>query len=184
MTPAPAPEGLWYGYIDNFVISPTGREIEVQWQYRQPDKMVLQDDGTFVYQPFAPNKLDVSSVIDRHMNNAAIYNLCFDKLDAFTTNSSKMHIINLTATDIPEPFMNWVNGIRSDLVANGCLMQSGFRLHVTLGRVDSSAIKIDRLQGIIENFKMPSFVLPLRSFDYRKFRGDTIKRWEINDNQQ
>lgn len=106
MTPAPAPEGLWYGYIDNFVISPTGREIEVQWQYRQPDKMVLQDDGTFVYQPFAPNKLDVSSVIDRHMNNAAIYNLCFDKLDAFTTNSSKMHIINLTATDIPEPLAN------------------------------------------------------------------------------
>ena len=139
---------------------------------------------TLAFLDDSPNKLDVSSVIDRHMKTAAIYNLCFDKLDAFTTNSSKMHIINLTATDIPEPFMNWVNGIRTDLEANGCLMQSGFRLHVTLGRVDSSAIKIDRLQGIIENFKMPSFVLPLRSFDYREFRGESIKRWEINDNQQ
>lgn len=57
MTPAPEPEGLRYGYIDNFVISPTGREIAVKWQYRQPDKMVLQDDGTFVYQEFAPDAI-------------------------------------------------------------------------------------------------------------------------------
>jgi len=136
---------------------------------------------TLAFLDDSPNKLDVSSVIDRHMNNATIYNLCFDKLDAFTTTSSKMHIINLTATDVPGPFINWVNGIRNDLVANGCVMQSGFRLHVTLGRVDSSAIKIDRLQGLIEKFRMPSFVLPLRSFDYREFRGETIKRWKINN---
>ena len=57
MSPAHEPEGLWYGYIDNFVISPTGREIEVKWQYKQPDKLVLQDDGTFVYVKFAPNAI-------------------------------------------------------------------------------------------------------------------------------
>ena len=134
---------------------------------------------TLAFLDDSPKELDVSSVIDRHMDNATVYNLCFDKLDAFTTTSSKMHIINLTATDIPEPFMNWVNGIRSDLVANGCLLQSGFRLHVTLGRVDSSAITIERLQEIIEKFKMPSFVLSLRSFDYKVLGGETIKRWEL-----
>ena len=127
----------------------------------------------------SPESLDVSSIIDGHIKNVPINNLCFDKLDVFTTTSGKEHIVNLTATDVPEPFMNWVNGIRSDLTANGCLMQSGFRLHVTLGRVKSSAIKVESLQEMIAKVKMPPFVLPLKSYDYRIRGGETIKEWEL-----
>ena len=127
----------------------------------------------------SPQNLDVSSIIDGHMKNVPVNNLCFDKLDVFTTNSGIEHIVNLTATDIPEPFMNWVNGIRSDLTANGCLMQSGFRLHATLGRVKSSAIKVERLQEMIAKVKIPPFVLPLKSYDYRIRKGRIIKEWEL-----
>ena len=48
-----APEGLRYGFIYNFLISPTGRDVEVQFTWRQSDHMVLQDDGSSVYVPFA-----------------------------------------------------------------------------------------------------------------------------------
>ena len=57
MSRIPSPEGFRYGYIDNILLSPTGREIEVKWQYRPSDTMVLQDDGSFVYQEFAPNAI-------------------------------------------------------------------------------------------------------------------------------
>lgn len=57
MAPARSPEGLFYGFIYNFIISPTGRDIEVQMTWRQSDHMVLQDDGSSVYEAFAPASL-------------------------------------------------------------------------------------------------------------------------------
>ena len=127
----------------------------------------------------SPTNIDVSSIISEHMDKAIIHDLSFDKLDVFTTTSAGMHIINLTVTDIPDSFREWVDGIRIDLVANGCVMQSGFRLHVTLGRVSASAIDLQSLQDLIENVKMPTFNLPLLSFDYREFKGRTIKQWNL-----
>ena len=92
------------------------KHIPVRWQ-----------DGfyhiTLAFLNDSPVSLDVSSIIDKHMGSDVIHNLTFDKLDVFTTTSANMHIINLTATDIPDSFMNWVNGIRTDLEASGCLMQ-------------------------------------------------------------
>ncbi len=149
------------------------KQVPVRWQ-----------DGffhiTLAFLNDSPTNLDVASIINRHMDNANIQDLSFDKLDAFTTTSAGMHIINLTATDIPDSFSDWVDGIRSDLTASGCVIQSGFRLHVTLGRVDASATDLKSLQTIIEKVSMPSFNLPLSSFDYREFRGKTIKKWDLN----
>ena len=124
------------------------KQVPVRWQ-----------DGfyhiTLAFLNDSPNDLDVPSIIGKHMEKMDSQELTFDKLDAFTTTSANLHIINLTVTDIPDSFKNWVDGIRTDLVANGCLMQSGFRLHVTLGRVDASAIDIDHLRAIIEKVHKP-----------------------------
>ena len=148
------------------------KHVPVRWQ-----------DGfyhiTLAFLNDTPENLEVSSIIDRHMENAVIQSLYFDKLDVFTTTTANMHIINLTVTNIPDSFMKWVNDIRTDLVESGCTMQSGFRLHVTLGRVDASTTDLDTLQKTIETVHMPSFHLPIISFDYKEFRGRTIKEWNL-----
>ena len=52
-----SPKGFYYGYIDNLLLSPDGREIIVKWQHQPADRMILQDDGSFLYEEFAPNAI-------------------------------------------------------------------------------------------------------------------------------
>lgn len=54
MIPMRNPDGLIYAYIDNFIIPREGRQIEVRFENQPSDRIVLQDDGTFVYQAYAP----------------------------------------------------------------------------------------------------------------------------------
>ena len=54
MTPAREPDGMNYGFADNFLLPRTGNTIEVFSQYYPSDHIVLQD-GVFVYQESAPN---------------------------------------------------------------------------------------------------------------------------------
>ena len=123
---------------------------------------------------------DVISVIDKYMKSVEVSELSFDKLDVFTAKSAGMHIINLTVSDIPETFKAWVNGIRTELAEIGCVIESDFRLHVTLGRADASLSHIENIQALIHKVDMPSFKLPLTSYEYRVFRGKTIKTWDLS----
>jgi len=54
LIPASSPDGLRYGFIENFLLPRSGREIEVKFENQPSDKMVLEDDGTFVYKAYAP----------------------------------------------------------------------------------------------------------------------------------
>ena len=121
---------------------------------------------------------DVMSVIDKHMNSCVVTELNFDKLDVFTAKHDGFQIINLTVSDIPESFSAWVNGLRAELAASGCVIEYDFRLHVTLGRADASC-PIEDLQTLIQKVNMPSFKLPLSSYEYREFRGKSFKTWII-----
>lgn len=123
---------------------------------------------------------DVISVIDRHIKNGVVSELSFDKLDVFTAKSAGMHIVNLTVSDIPDSFRRWVDGIRAELAEIGCVIESDFRLHVTLGRADSSSCRLENLQTLIQKIDMPSFKLPLSLYVYREFRGKTIKTWVLS----
>lgn len=133
----------------------------------------------------SPIDKDVPSVISRHLDKAAIHSLTFDRLDVFTAVISKQHIINLTVSDVPEAFYSWVDGIRQDLKSQGCMIQSGFKLHVTLGRVEMSDMDLRDLQTLVGKIQIPSFSLPLSSLEYRepvsidKRKGRLIKKWTI-----
>ena len=125
---------------------------------------------------------DVLSVINDHMRTGLIQELAFDKLDVFTANSASMHIVNLTVSEPPETFKLWVDDLRKCLVNIGCIIESDFRLHVTLGRVGTSICSLEQLQTKIRNVEMPTFSLPLTSYEYRVFRGETIKVWNLANN--
>lgn len=126
-----------------------------------------------------PSSADVLSIIDRHLLGMEFPSLTFDRLDTFSTSQSGLHIVYLTVSDIPERFARWVEDLRRDLADAGCVMESDFRLHVTLGRVAASLIGLDELKAKIGGVSVPPFRLPIRCLDYREFRGESVRIWNI-----
>lgn len=103
--------------------------------------------------------------------------LQFDKVDAFTAINTGAHIIHLTASEIPEEFSEWVNMARRVLSDNGCEIETDFRLHVTLGRIQEDAINLDSLKIALKEVEMPSFSIQLHEVTFCIFRGEIIKTW-------
>ena len=135
---------------------------------------------TIAFLDKTPSNVDMASIIDTHLKDMEVPVLTFDKVDAFTASKAGVHIINLTVSDIPEPFNRVVEEIRKDLKLQGGVIESGFKLHVTLGRLGASIMPIAELQALINKLKMPAFSLTLLDLDYREFRGRVIKNWKLN----
>ena len=127
---------------------------------------------TMVFINEAPKGLDMRPLLEKHLATAQAPEITFDQLDAFSTRSG-MHIIYLSASEVPKSFHALTEAIRADMKAVGCVIHSDFMLHVTLGRVKS----FDGLSDIKERMSSvssPSFTLPLTDVDYRVFRGRMI----------
>lgn len=142
------------------------QKINVRWQMGYHHITMAFIDET-------PVGIDLRPLLDKHLGSFIVPTLTFDKLDAFTSMSG-MHIIYLTATDVPQSFMSLVQAIRSDFKSEGCVMNSEFCLHVTLGRVKDPHVQLPTLQKVIEKVYVPAFSLTLTDVDYRIFRGRTI----------
>lgn len=121
---------------------------------------------TLAYLDKTPEGVDFGYVIDKKMFGKAAPRLSFDKLDAFTGGSGKELIIYLTVSNVPESFSSWVTEIRKDIVSAGGVINSGFKLHVTLGRVDAGKISLEELQARINKVRVPSFSLRLSELEY------------------
>ena len=128
---------------------------------------------TMVFVDKTPTDVDLRPLLEKYLNRYSAPTLTFDKLDAFTATSG-MHIINLTATEVPQSFLAVVQAIRSDFKSAGCVINSEFRLHVTLGRVKDPHVQLPGLQKMLEAISLPAFSLTLTDVDYRVFRSGTI----------
>ena len=142
------------------------RNIDVKWQMAYHHITMAFIDET-------PENIDIRPLLEKHLKTFTAPTLTFDKLDVFTAKSG-MHIINLTATDVPQSFLSMIENIRSDMKAAGCVMDSWFRLHVTLGRVKDPHIQLSAIQELTKSVSLPAFSLTLEDVDYRVFRGKTI----------
>ena len=140
--------------------------IDVRWQ-------MAYHHITMAFVDETPEDVDLRPLLEKHLNTFPAPTLTFDKLDVFTAMSG-MHIINLTATDVPQSFLSLIENIRSDLTSAGCVMDSCFRLHVTLGRVKDTNIQLSAIQELMESVSLPAFSLTLEDVDYRIFRGKTL----------
>ena len=140
--------------------------IDVRWQMGYYHITMAFIDDT-------PVGVDFRPLLEKHLRSFIAPTLTFDKLDAFTATSG-MHIVYLTATDIPQSFMSLVQAIRSDLKTAGCVMNSEFRLHVTLGRVKDPRVQLPTLHKLLETISVPASSMTLTDVDYRVFRSGTI----------
>ena len=148
------------------------RNIDVKWQ-------MAYHHITMAFVDETPENIDLRPLLEKHLNAFPALTLTFDKLDVFTAMSG-MHIINLTATDVPQSFLSLIEIIRTDMKAAGCVVDSWFRLHVTLGRVKDPHIQLADIQELTESVSLPAFSLTLEDVDYRVFRGKTIYETKLN----
>ena len=82
-----------------------------------------------------------------------------------------MLVVRLTTSSIPQTFQTLVNDIRDEIGSTNSKMQSGFRLHVTLGRISEPISDIDDIGFLIDEIDLPLLTLTLNEVEYREFRG-------------
>jgi len=146
--------------------------IDVRWQ-------MAYHHITMAFVDETPEDVDLRPLLEKHLKTFPAPTLTFDKLDVFTAMSG-MHIVYLTATDIPQSFLSLIESIRSDMKTVGCVMDSLFRLHVTLGRVKETHIPLAVIQELTGSVSLSAFSLTLENVDYRVFRGKTIYETKLN----
>ena len=132
------------------------RNIDVRWQ-------MAYYHITMVFVDETPEDVDLRPLLEKHLNTFPAPTLTFDKLDVFTAMSG-MHIAYLTATDIPQSFLSLIENIRSDMKTVGCVMDSLFRLHVTLGRIKVTMFAVaNRNVHLLNSLSGAASPLPLGS---------------------
>ena len=146
--------------------------IAVKWQLGYYHITMAFLDNT-------PERVDLCPMLDKHLKTMNAPTLTFDKLDVFTTRSGT-HIIYLTVSVIPKEFLSVTEKIRGEMTALGCRIDTSFNLHVTLGRVGDSIIKLSTLQKLVQSVSLPAFSLTLTNIDHRIYRGRTIYETKLN----
>lgn len=118
-------------------------------------------------------------VFDQLIHDSVAPVLTFDKIDVFLAHSGKEFIIHLTSSHPSDDFKAFVSKLREAALKTGAKMELDFRLHITLGSVDSTKASIEQLQKITESIKVTPFSLCLKEARYRFRRGLTIRSWKM-----
>ena len=135
---------------------------------------------TMAFLDFAPDNVNMRPGLDEILGEAVAPVITFDTLDAFASGPHRQ-VIHLTTSDAPEDFLELVEDIRRFFKSKGCTIQSDFRLHVTLGRVQDPRMNVRKLKDIISQVDMPTFTLELADVEYRIFRGKSLGLWKLMD---
>lgn len=135
---------------------------------------------TMAFLDETPSDVDFTPMISKQLRTTIAPTITFDKLDVFPTRSNDMYIVNLTCTNVPKTFENLIDKIREEFVKRGAVIESKFRLHVTLGRIQNMAISQKGIERVLSAIALSSFTLQLADVEYRWFRGRTIGLWHLH----
>jgi 2'-5' RNA ligase len=135
---------------------------------------------TMAFLDFAPDNVNMRPGLNEILGDAVAPVITFDTLDAFASGPHRQ-VIHLTTSDAPEDFLELVEDVRRFFKSKGCTIQSDFRLHVTLGRVQDPRMNVHKLKDIISQVDMPTFTLELADVEYRVFRGKSLGLWKLMD---
>jgi len=133
---------------------------------------------TMAFLDQTPERVNLVPGLDGLLGEAVAPIITFDRLDAFSSGYQRQ-VIHLTTTHVPDDFLALVEDVRRYFKAKGCVIQSDFRLHVTLGRVQDPRMNVKKLKDIIDQVDLPPFTLELNAVEYRIFRGKTLGLWKL-----
>ena len=157
--------------------------------YRAVEKAlgrVKPQDGHFhITVAFINDEIDlveakkVAEMLDEELKGMTAPAFVFDTVDAFPAENSEKNIVYLTASQVPEEWVTFVDRIRARLSNAGYHLGS-YRLHVTLARVPIKSIGLDVLQARLARIDVPKMPLTLTKADYR-FKGakKAVRPWTL-----
>ena len=134
---------------------------------------------TMVFLDYAPDNVNLVPGLSERPEDALAPTITFDRLDAFATGGGHKQVIHLTTSHVPEDFLALVQDIRRYMKGKGCDIQSDFRLHVTLGRVQDPRTNLRQIKEAISQVDLPDITLDLSNVEYRVFRGKTLGQWRL-----
>lgn len=134
---------------------------------------------TMVFLDYAPDNVNLVPGLSERLEDALAPTITFDRLDAFATGGGHKQVIHLTTSHVPEDFLALVQDIRRYMKGKGCDIQSDFRLHVTLGRVQDPRTNLRQIKDAISQVDLPDITLDLSNVEYRVFRGKTLGQWRL-----
>ena len=134
---------------------------------------------TMVFLDYAPDNVNLVPGLSERLEDALAPTITFDRLDAFATGGGHKQVIHLTTSHVPEDFLALVQDIRRYMKGKGCDIQSDFRLHVTLGRVQDPRTNLHQIKEAISQVDLPDITLDLSNVEYRVFRGKTLGQWRL-----
>ena len=134
---------------------------------------------TMVFLDYAPDNVNLVPGLSERLEDALAPTITFDRLDAFATGGGHKQVIHLTTSHVPEDFLALVQDIRRYMKGKGCDIQSDFRLHVTLGRVQDPRTNLRQIKEAISQVDLPDITLDLSNVEYRDFRGKTLGQWRL-----
>jgi len=133
---------------------------------------------TMAFLDETPERVNLIPGLNSLLSDATAPTITFDRLDAFASGYHR-HVIHLTTSDAPADFLALVEDVRRHFKSKGCVIQSDFRLHVTLGRVQDPRMNVHQLKDIISQVDLPPFTIDLTDVEYRIFRGKTLGQWKL-----
>ena len=133
---------------------------------------------TMAFLDFAPDGVNMIPGLNGLLSDALSPTITFDMLDAFASGPHRQ-VIHLTTTEAPAEFLALVEDVRRFFKGKGCVIQSDFRLHVTIGRVQDPRMNVRKLKEFINQVDLPTFTMELTDVEYRVFRGKTLGQWRL-----
>ena len=145
--------------------------VDIRWQrgYYHITMAFLDD---------TPQRVNLIPGLTSLLSDATAPSITFDRLDAFASGYHRQ-VIHLTTTDAPADFLALIEDVRRYFKSKGCVIQSDFRLHVTLGRVQDPRMNVHKLKDIISQVDLTTFTIDLTEVEYRIFRGKTLGQWKL-----
>ena len=124
----------------------------------------------------------VVEILDKELKGMAAPTLVFDTVDAFSGQKSGKSVVNLTASQVPEEWVTFVNRIRARLSSAGYHL-GPYRLHVSLARVPLAIIGLEELRARLARIDVPKMSLTLTKADYRFYREFkwAVREWTLLD---
>lgn len=120
----------------------------------------------------APNADDVLSILHEYLGKMPAPTIEFDKLNVYTCSCGpRIHVISLTASNMPQEFLAAVDAMRQSLKAAGCTLEEPFRPEIILGKILAIAFDLSVLQKEVALVPPPRFTLKLTNVDYQETHG-------------
>ena len=92
------------------------------------------------------------------------FTMTLDKIDAF---AASKHVIYLTASQPSLELNNLIDELRAEANQLHANIRPDFRLHITLGKVDSTAASIEQVQDLTGSIDVPAFNVRVNELEYQ-----------------